>query len=122
MWAQYEGHDEHAKIGDMSGDRGEDTDCQNNIGTSKRSSGAPPAGLPWYLLMRRPFESYEKSRELQCPVGDYAVYAYTTALNYLLADRQHATAIGDTMIVYWSEDGERGLPKCICLCHRADNG
>ncbi|MFR6331777.1 MAG: type I-C CRISPR-associated protein Cas8c/Csd1, partial [Eisenbergiella sp.] len=52
------------------------------------------------------FESYGKEQSFNAPVGNYAAYAYTTALNHLLADRDHTTTIGDTTIVYWSEDGE----------------
>lgn len=51
------------------------------------------------------FESYGKEQSYNAPVGKYAMYAYTTALNYLLADRKHMTTIGDTTVVYWSEDG-----------------
>lgn len=51
------------------------------------------------------FESYGKEQSYNAPVGKYAMYAYTTALNYLLADREHMTTIGDTTVVYWSEDG-----------------
>ncbi len=39
-------------------------------------------------------------------MGTYAAYAYTTALNYLLSDRSHGTTIGDTAVVYWSEEGD----------------
>ena len=35
------------------------------------------------------FESYGKEQSYNAPVGEYAAYAYTTALNHLLADKKH---------------------------------
>ena len=37
------------------------------------------------------------------PVGKYAEFAYTSALNYLLSQRKYTFSIGDSMIVYWAE-------------------
>lgn len=51
------------------------------------------------------FESYGKEQSYNAPVGVYANYAYSTALNLLLSDQNYTTTIGDTTIVYWSEDG-----------------
>ena len=42
---------------------------------------------------------------LQRPRGRYAAFAYTTALNTLLADTQHCQVIGDTTVVCWAEHG-----------------
>lgn len=40
------------------------------------------------------------------PIGSYAAFAYTTALNHLLADRDHVRRIGDTTVVCWAEGGQ----------------
>lgn len=40
------------------------------------------------------------------PIGGYAAFAYTTALNHLLADRDHVRRIGDTTVVCWAEGGQ----------------
>lgn len=40
------------------------------------------------------------------PIGSYAAFAYTTALNHLLADRAHVRRIGDTTVVCWAEGGQ----------------
>ncbi len=40
------------------------------------------------------------------PIGSYAAFAYTTALNHLLADREHVRHIGDTTVVFWAEGGQ----------------
>ena len=39
-------------------------------------------------------------------MGKYAEFAYTTALNYLLDQREHVIRLGDSMIVFWAESGE----------------
>ena len=38
----------------------------------------------------------------------YAAFAYTAALNHLLADRDHIFHIGDATVVCWARSGERG--------------
>ena len=68
--------------------------------------GAQSSGAALVSFNAPAFESYGKEQSYNAPVSTYAAYAYTTALNYLLADRDHMTMIGDTAIVYWSEDGE----------------
>ena len=40
------------------------------------------------------------------PVSKYAAFAYTTALNRLLADRNHCKHVGDTTILCWAENAE----------------
>ena len=52
------------------------------------------------------FTSYEKEQNLNAPVSKYAAFAYTTALNYLLADASHRKFIGDATVVYWAESGD----------------
>ena len=51
---------------------------------------------------------YGKEQNLNAPVGKYAAFAYTTALNYLIADREHRKQFGDTTVVYWAETGANG--------------
>ena len=50
--------------------------------------------------------SYGKKQSLNAPVGKYAAFAYTAALNYLLADKPNVHRIGDTTIVCWAEGAE----------------
>lgn len=85
---------------------GQRTEIARIHGTIKGVPGAQSSGAALVSFNAPSFESYGKEQSFNAPVGNYAVYAYTTALNHLLADRNHATAIGDTMVVYWSEDGE----------------
>lgn len=75
-------------------------------GTIKGVQGAQSSGAALVSFNAPAFESYGKEQSFNAPVGKYAVYAYTTALNQLLTDRKHVSSVGDTTVVYWSEDGE----------------
>ncbi len=50
------------------------------------------------------FCSYGKEQNANAPVSKYASFAYTSALNALLADREHVKLIGNTTVVYWAKD------------------
>ena len=52
------------------------------------------------------FCSYGHEQNYNAPVGKHAAFAYTTALNYLLADRNHKQYIGDTTVIYWADTAE----------------
>lgn len=53
------------------------------------------------------FCSYGKEQNYNAPVGKYAAFAYTSALNYLLSDRENVHRIGDTTVVCWAEGAEK---------------
>ncbi|MED9904641.1 MAG: type I-C CRISPR-associated protein Cas8c/Csd1 [Lachnospiraceae bacterium] len=97
------------KAGDETGIclvTGQRTEIARTHGTIKGVQGAQSSGAALVSFNAPAFESYEKEQSYNAPVGTYAAYAYTTALNYLLADKEHTTTIGDTAVVYWSEDAE----------------
>ena len=50
------------------------------------------------------FCSYGKEQNANAPVSKYAAFAYTSALNHLLADREHVKLVGNTTVVYWAKD------------------
>lgn len=52
------------------------------------------------------FCSYGKEQSYNAPVGKYAAFAYTSALNHLLADRENVQHIGDATVVCWAEGAE----------------
>lgn len=85
---------------------GQESEIARIHGTIKGVPGAQSSGAALVSFNAPAFESYGKVQSFNAPVGTYAVYAYTTALNHLLADKKHVTTIGDTTIVYWSEDGD----------------
>ena len=50
--------------------------------------------------------SYGHEQNFNAPVSEHAAFAYTTALNTLLADRDHRQVIGDIItVVCWAEHG-----------------
>lgn len=67
--------------------------------------GAQGTGAALVSFNANAFCSYGKTQNLNAPVSAYAAFAYTCALNHLLADRNHTKFIGDTTVVYWSETG-----------------
>ncbi|MHB1617839.1 MAG: type I-C CRISPR-associated protein Cas8c/Csd1 [Metallibacterium sp.] len=51
------------------------------------------------------FNSYGKAQGANAPLGQAAVFAYTTALNHLLArDSRQRIQVGDTSTVFWAEE------------------
>lgn len=52
------------------------------------------------------FCSYGHEQGENAPMSEYAAFAYTTALNRLLADRNHCKHVGDTTILCWAENAE----------------
>ncbi|HML46090.1 MAG TPA: type I-C CRISPR-associated protein Cas8c/Csd1 [Clostridia bacterium] len=61
------------------------------------------------------FESYgnDGGQGLNAPIGERAAFAYTTALNALLADPKHRAYLGDMTVVFWSEDGNEAAAECF---------
>lgn len=52
------------------------------------------------------FCSYEREQGMNAPVGKYAAFAYTSALNHLLSDKKNVQHIGDATVVCWAEGAE----------------
>ena len=78
----------------------------------KGVAGAQAVGANLVGFNAPAYESYGKTdaQGLNAPVGRYAMYAYTTALNHLLgADeaRRQRVRIGDTTVVWWTLDDDR---------------
>ncbi len=69
-------------------------------------SGAQPSGAALVSFNAPAFCSYGKKQNLNAPTSRYAAFAYTAALNHLLADRPHVLRMGDASIVFWAEQGE----------------
>ena len=75
--------------------------------TIKGVPGAQSSGAALVSFNAPAFESYGKEQSYNAPVGKYAEFAYTTALNYLLSQRNYTCQLGDTMVVYWAENGQK---------------
>ena len=78
----------------------------------KGVAGAQSSGASIVSFNAPAFCSYGKEQSLNAPVGKYAAFAYTSALNYLLADRDNVQRIGDTTVVCWAEGAEPNYQKC----------
>lgn len=57
------------------------------------------------------FESFDKSQGYNSPVSEYAAFAYSTALNYLLSESDYVNFFGDTTVVCWTEDDNEGCQE-----------
>lgn len=68
------------------------------------------------------FCSYGKEQNANAPVSKYAAFAYTSALNKLLADRKHVKLIGNTTVVYWAEGAEIQYQDVFSSLLSGDNG
>ncbi len=73
--------------------------------------GAQSSGAALVSFNAPAFESYGKEQSYNAPVGRYAEFAYTTALNYLLSQREYRFSLGDSMIVFWAESGKEEYQK-----------
>lgn len=77
--------------------------------------GAQSSGASLVSFNAEAFESYGHSGG-QCynaPVSEHAAFAYTTALNQLIADEKHCKVIGNTTVVYWAANGEKAYQDLL---------
>lgn len=51
--------------------------------------------------------SYGREQSLNAPTSKYAAFAYTSALNHLLAEREYVGRMGDTTVLFWASGGQR---------------
>ena len=68
--------------------------------------GAQSSGAALVSFNAPSFCSYGHEQGENAPMSEYAAFAYTTALNRLLADRDHCKHVGDTTILCWAENAE----------------
>lgn len=87
----------------------------------KNVSGAQPSGAALVSFNAPAFCSYGKEQSLNAPTGKYAAFAYTAALNHLLADKNNVQQIGDTTVVCWAEGAEPFIRIWACRCCLAAN-
>ena len=71
---------------------------------------AQPSGAALVSFNAPAFCSYGHEQNYNAPVGKYAAFAYTAALNHLLADRNNVQFIGDTTVVCWAEGADPAYP------------
>lgn len=101
---QQQGNEEQTGICLVTGMQSEIARIHRGI---KGVPGSQTSGAALVSFNAPAFESYGKEQSYNAPVGKYAEFAYTTALNYLLNQRDYRFQVGDSMIVFWSESGKQ---------------
>lgn len=71
----------------------------------KGVAGAQSSGAALVSFNAPAFCSYGREQNLNAPICKYAAFAYTTALNHLLGDREHLFRVGDTTVLFWARGG-----------------
>lgn len=77
----------------------------------KNVAGAQSSGAALVSFNAPAFCSYGKEQNLNAPTGKFAAFAYTSALNHLLNDRDHMFRVGDTTVVWWARKGGNPYQK-----------
>ena len=77
--------------------------------------GAQSSGAPLVSFNNDSSCSYGHLKGANAPVSEYAAFAYTTALNLLLADRNCCQRIGDTTIVCWAESAAPAYSNAMLM-------
>lgn len=83
---------------------GEKGPAENVHPSIKGVPGAQSSGAALVSFNAPAFCSYGKEQNRNAPTSQYAAFAYTTALNYLLSQRRFQ--IGDATVVFWAKSGE----------------
>lgn len=68
--------------------------------------GAQSSGAALVAFNAPAYESYEHKQGDNAPVSEYAAFAYTTALNTLLASEKNYLRIGEMTVVFWAEGAD----------------
>lgn len=69
----------------------------------KGVNGAQSSGAALVSFNAPAFCSFGREQGQNAPIGKKAAFAYTTALNHLLADKDSVQYIGDTAVVCWAD-------------------
>lgn len=112
-WQEYYDQSESGLTGICSV-TGKEAALANLHPTIKGVAGAQAMGTSLVSFNAPAFCSYGKEQGANASVGEYAAFAYGTALNELLGDREHRRLVGDATVVYWAEGGEKIYQDITC--------
>ncbi|MCI9158554.1 MAG: type I-C CRISPR-associated protein Cas8c/Csd1 [Lawsonibacter sp.] len=73
--------------------------------------GAQSSGAALVCFNGGAFCSYGREQSLNAPTSKYAAFAYTSALNHLLGERDYVGRIGDTTILFWASGGQQAYQR-----------
>lgn len=62
------------------------------------------------------FCSYGREQSYNAPTSKYAAFAYTSALNHLLSDREYVGRIGDATVLFWASGGQKAYQSAWAAC------
>ena len=93
---------------------GQETAAEAVHPSIKGVQGAQSSGAALVSFNAPAFCSYGKEQSLNAPTGKYAAFAYTAALNHLLADQKHVFRLGDTTVLCWAQGGEPAFQDAFC--------
>ena len=85
---------------------GEKVPIENIHPLVKGVRGAQSSGAALVSFNAPAFCSYGKEQNFNAPTGKYAAFAYTSALNYLISNREYNCYIGDTTVLFWAKNGK----------------
>ena len=105
-WENYQERIKEGQIGRCLV-RGEEAEIARIHRGIKGVPGAQSSGAALVSFNATAFESYGKEQSYNAPVGKYAEFAYTTALNYLLNQKESTFRLGDSIIVFWAESAQK---------------
>ncbi len=83
--------------------------------------GAQSMGTSLVSFNAPAFESFEKEQGMNSPVSEYAAFAYSTALNFMLSESHYVNSFGDTTMVCWTEDDNDGCKDIFSSVFGSDN-
>lgn len=75
--------------------------------------GSNPSGAVLVSFNAPSFCSYGHTQGYNAPIGKQAAFAYTSALNYLLADSENVSRIGNTTILCWAAGADPRYQKIM---------
>lgn len=79
----------------------------------KGIAGAQSSGASLVSFNAPSFCSFGHEQGQNAPTGQYAAFAYGSALNHLVSDRKHVHRVGDTTILFWAEGGENAYQDLL---------
>ena len=109
-WEQYRNRENQGEIGICLATGRREPIARTHM-LIKGVPGAQSSGAALVSFNADSFSSYGKEQSYNAPVSTHAVYAYTTALNYLLSNNEYASRLGDMMVVCWAKSAEAEYPK-----------
>ena len=87
----------------------------------KKVRDAQSSGAAMVSYNAPAFCSFGREQNANAPVSKYAAFAYTSALNYLLSEREHVKVIGNTTVVYWAKSAESQYQDVFAALFDADS-